>query len=64
MFKIRNGYTLYLQTPETIKLFGSRKNKRKTKTKTKAKKKKKMEKIYPSTFELVLVQINLLDYYL
>ena len=63
MFKIRNGYSLHLQTPETIKLFGSRKNKRKTKTKTKAKK-KKMEKIYPSTFELVLVQINLLDYYL
>ena len=39
----------------------------KTKGKQKQKqkqKKKKMEKIYPSTFELVLVQINLLDYYL
>ena len=38
--------------------------KTKGKQKQKQKQKKKMEKIYPSTFELVLVQINLLDYYL
>ena len=32
VFKIRGGYKLILQTPETMKLFGSTKEKKKDKT--------------------------------
>ena len=32
VFKIRGGYKLILQTPETMKLFGSTKKKKKDKT--------------------------------
>ena len=43
LFKIKDGDKLELQTPETIKLFGSTKKKKKKKKK---KKEKKMEKMY------------------
>ena len=54
VFKIRGGYKLVLQTPETMKLFGSTKKK---------KTKQKMEKRYQScqVLEVVLVHCNLVD---
>ena len=51
MFKIKDGYKLELQTPETIKLFGN--------TKKSIEKTKNGENV-PS-LELVLVQCNLVD---
>ena len=54
MFKIKDGYKLELQTPETMKLFGS--------TKTIIDKTKNGEKAPTlEVVELVLVQGNLLD---
>ena len=52
-FKIKDGYKLELQTPETIKLFGS----------TKKKKKKKNGENVPSLeiVKVVSVCCNLLD---
>ena len=54
MFKIKDGYNLELQTPETMKLFGS--------TKKLIGKTKNGEKL-PSlqVVEVVLVQCNLVD---
>ena len=54
MFKIKDGYKLELQTPETMKLFGS--------TKKLIDKTKNGEKV-PSleVVEVVLVQCNLVD---
>ena len=54
VFKIRGGYKLVLQTPETMKLFRSTKKK---------KTKQKMEKRYQScqVLEVVLVHCNLVD---
>ena len=55
VFKIRGGYKLILQTPETMKLFGSTKKKKKTK--------QKMEKRHQScqVLEVVLVHCNSVD---
>ena len=54
MFKIRDGFKLELQTPETMKLFGSTK---------KLINKAKMEKnvLGLEIVEVVLVQCNLVD---
>ena len=54
VFKIKDGYKLELQTPETMKLFGS--------TKNLTRKTKNGEKV-PSleVVEVVLVQCNLVD---
>ena len=54
MFKIKDGYKLELQTPETMKLFG--------RTKKSIEKTKNEEKV-PSleVVEVVLVQFNLVD---
>ena len=57
MFKLKDGYKLELQTPETMNLFGSTKKKKKKIDKT-----KNGENI-PSleVVEVVLVQCNLVD---
>ena len=57
VFKIRGGYKLVLQTPETMKLFGSTQKKKKRKTK------QKMQKRYQScqVLEVALVNCNLVD---
>ena len=54
MFKIKDGYKLEVQTPETMKLFGS--------TKKLMDKTKNVENV-PSlqVVEVVLVQCNLID---
>ena len=54
-FKIKDGYKLELQTPETMKLFGS--------TKKLINKTKNVENIpNPKVFEVALAQRNLVDY--
>ena len=54
MFKIKDGYKLELQTPETMKLFGS--------TKKLIDKTKNGEKVQSlGAVEVVLVQCNLVD---
>ena len=54
MFKIKDGYTLELQTPETMKLFGS--------TKKLIDKTKNGENVpKPEVVEVVLVQCNLVN---
>ena len=57
MFKLKDGYKLELQTPETMNLFGSTNKKKKKIDKT-----KNGENI-PSleVVEVVLVQCNLVD---
>ena len=56
VFKIRGGYKLVLQTPETMKLFGSTQKKKK-------KTKQKMQKRYQScqVLEVASVNCNLVD---
>ena len=54
VFKIKYGYKLELQTPETVKLFGSTK-----KTVDKAKNREKVPSL--EVVEVVLVQCNLVD---
>ena len=54
MFKIKDGYKVELQTPETIKLFGSTKNKRIDKIKNGGI--SSLEEV-----EVVLIQYNLVD---
>ena len=54
MFKIKDGYKLELQAPETMKFFGSIKN---LIDKTKNREKERSLEV----FEVVLVQCNLVD---
>ena len=54
VFKIKDGYKLELQRPETMKLFGSTK-------KTIGKTKNRANKPSLEVVEIVLVQCNLLD---
>ena len=56
MFKIKDGYRLDLQTPETMKLYGITKNWQ-TKQKTEKMSVPKCLKL----IEIVLVQCNLVD---
>ena len=58
MLKIKDGYKLEVQTPETMKLFGS--------TKKKKKKKNRQNKEWKEitsfeVIEVVLIQCNLVD---
>ena len=54
MFKIKDGYKLELQTPETMKLFGSTKKLIDT-----TKNREKVQSL--EVVEVVLVQCNLVD---
>ena len=56
MFKIKDGYALELETPETMKLFGSTK-----KLIDKTKNGENVPSIEAWSIEVVLVQCNLVD---